>query len=72
MRVKNITDGPRDVPLLDTVVEAGEVVDVPEVQPDGSPITWPEATWQPVQDSPAQNSPVQDSKAAPGGAEADG
>jgi hypothetical protein len=47
--VKNISGGPLDVPLLDRVVEADEVVDVPDVQADGeSPIVWPENRWQPV------------------------
>jgi len=36
-RVKNISGGPLDVPLLDTVVQAGEVVDVPDYQPGHSP-----------------------------------
>ena len=54
MRVKNATDGPRFVPLLDTVVEPGEEVDVPDFQADGvSPIVWPEETWEPVTDKAA-------------------
>ena len=41
--------GPRFVPLLDRMVEDGETVEVPDVQPDGkSPLVWPEATWEPV------------------------
>ena len=41
--------GPLDVPLLERVVEADEVVDVPDVQADGeSPIVWPPDKWQPV------------------------
>ena len=48
-KVKNISGGPLDVPLLDRVVEDGEVVDVPDVQADGeSPIVWPDNRWQPV------------------------
>jgi hypothetical protein len=48
-RVKNVSGGPLDVPLLDRVVEDGETVDVPDVQADGeSPIVWPENRWQPV------------------------
>ena len=50
-KVKNISGGPLDVPLLDRVVEDGEVVDVPDVQADGeSPIVWPDNRWQPVTD----------------------
>jgi len=50
-RVKNISGGPLDVPLLDRVVEDGETVDVPDVQADGeSPVVWPENRWQPVKD----------------------
>jgi hypothetical protein len=48
-KVKNVSGGPLDVPLLDRVVEAGEVVDVPDVQADGeSPIIWPPNRWEPV------------------------
>ena len=43
---KNISGGPLDVPLLDRVVEADEVVEVPDTQPDGSPIVWPENRWE--------------------------
>lgn len=54
-RVKNISGGPRYVPLLDREVADGETVDVPDVQADGeSPITWPEATWEPVPDKTAK------------------
>lgn len=50
-KVKNISGGQLDVPLLDRIVEDGEVVDVPDVQADGeSPIVWPENRWQPVTD----------------------
>ena len=50
-RVRNVSGGPLDVPLLDRVVEDGEVVEVPDVQADGeSPIVWPENRWQPVED----------------------
>jgi hypothetical protein len=54
-KVKNISGGPRYVPLLDREVADGETVDVPDVQADGvSPVTWPEATWEPVPDKPAK------------------
>jgi len=53
-KVKNISGGPLDVPLLDRVVEADEVVEVPDVQADGeSPIVWPPNRWEPVTDSRA-------------------
>ena len=52
-RVKNISGGALDVPLLDRVVEDGETVEVPDAQPDGSPIVWPDNRWQPVEDKPA-------------------
>lgn len=53
--VKNISGGPLDVPLLDRVVEDGEVVEVPDFQPAHSeenplPIVWPDNRWQPVAD----------------------
>lgn len=48
-KVKNVSGGPLDVPLLDRVVEADEIVEVPDVQGDGeSPIIWPENRWEPV------------------------
>lgn len=54
-RVKNISGGPRYVPLLDREVADGEVVDVPDVQADGeSPIVWPERVWEPVPDKAAK------------------
>ena len=57
MRVKNISGGALDVPLLDRVVEADEEVDVPDVQADGvSPVVWPGNRWQPVTDKPAAKS----------------
>jgi hypothetical protein len=50
-KVKNISGGPLDVPLLDRIVDDGETVEVPDVQADGeSPIVWPENRWQPVTD----------------------
>ena len=46
---KNISGGPLDVPLLDRVIDVGEVVDVPDVQADGeSPIVWPPDKWEAV------------------------
>ena len=48
-KVKNISGGPLDVPLLDRLVEADEIADVPDVQADGeSPIVWPPDKWEPV------------------------
>ncbi len=43
--------GPRFVPLLNREVADGETVEVPDTQPDGSPLVWPETTWEPVTDS---------------------
>ena len=54
-KVKNISGGPLDVPLLDRTVGDGETVDVPDVQADGeSPIVWPPDKWQPVADKAAK------------------
>ena len=53
-KVKNISGGPLDVPLLDRVVEDGETVEVPDFQADGqSPVVWPANRWEPVEDDPA-------------------
>jgi hypothetical protein len=54
-KVKNISGGPLDVPLLNRQVEADEVVDVPDFQPghtdeDPLPIIWPPDKWAPVAD----------------------
>lgn len=51
--VRNISGGPLDVPLLDRVVEADEVVEVPDFQPGSTdeeplPIVWPGNRWEPV------------------------
>jgi hypothetical protein len=43
---KNISGGPLDVPLLDRIVDADETVEVPDTQPDGSPIIWPGNRWE--------------------------
>ena len=55
-KVKNISGGALDVPLLDRVVEADEIVEVPDVQADGeSPIVWPANRWEPVTAKPAKS-----------------
>ncbi len=59
-----LLSGPRDVPLLGRVVEEGEVVEVPDTQPDGSPIIWPETTWEPVADKPGKTVKVTSDPAA--------
>jgi hypothetical protein len=52
--VRNISGGPLDVPILGRVVEADEVAEVPDFQPDGvSPIVWPPDKWQPADTPPA-------------------
>ncbi len=54
-KVKNVSGGPLDVPLLDRVVEDGETVDVPDFQPAHTeenplPIVWPPDKWEAVAD----------------------
>lgn len=49
-KVRNVSGGPLDVPLLDRRVEDGETVDVPDAQADGSPIIWPGNRWEAVPD----------------------
>jgi hypothetical protein len=50
-KVRNISGGPLDVPLLGRLVEDGETVEVPDDQGDGeSPIVWPGNRWEPVSD----------------------
>lgn len=65
-KVKNISGGPLDVPLLDRVIEDGEVVEVPDFQADGeSPIVWPENRWEPVTEPSVEpEKPKRASKAA--------
>ena len=64
-KVRNISGGPLDVPLLGRRVEADEVVEVPDFQPDHTdenplPITWPPNRWLPVTDTPAPAAAVAD------------
>lgn len=49
-KVRNATDGPRYVPFLDREVGAGEEAEVPDAQPDGSPLVWPPPVWEYVRD----------------------
>jgi hypothetical protein len=58
-KVKNVSGGPRYVPLLNREVADGETVEVPDFQPGHTdenplPIVWPEATWEPVADKAAK------------------
>lgn len=60
-KVKNISGGELDVPLLGRSVADGEVVEVPDFQPAHSeenplPIVWPPDKWEPV-DEPAGKQP---------------
>lgn len=58
-KVKNISGGPLDVPLLGRSVEAGETAEVPDFQADGtSPVVWPPDKWEPVRDRPAEDKPA--------------
>jgi hypothetical protein len=55
-KVKNISGGQLDVPLLGRLVEDGETVEVPDFQPGSTdenplPIIWPENRWEPVTDA---------------------
>lgn len=55
-RVRNISGGDLDVPLLNRTVRDGEVVEVPDFQPasteeDPLPIVWPSNRWEPVADT---------------------
>lgn len=54
-KVKNISGGDLDVPLLNRTVLDGEVVEVPDFQPahteeEPLPIAWPSNRWEPVDD----------------------
>ncbi len=60
-KVKNVSGGPLDVPLLDRLVEADETVEVPDFQPDHTeedplPIVWPPDKWEPVAEPKAKAS----------------
>jgi hypothetical protein len=77
-KVKNISGGPRYVPLLDREVADGEIVEVPDYQPasnpdDGSvyPIVWPDVTWEPVTAKDAKAA-AKDAKADDTSGKADG
>jgi hypothetical protein len=55
-KVKNISGGALDVPILGRIVGDGEIVEVPDVQPGGDPadpamaLLWPGNRWEPVSD----------------------
>ena len=58
-KVKNISGGPLDVPMLDRAVQADEVVEVPDFQPGHSadnplPVIWPPDKWAPVAEPKAR------------------
>jgi hypothetical protein len=58
-KYKNISGGSLDlvVPGLQCYVDDGEIVDIPDFQPDGvSPIEVPLNRWEPVTDKPAKAS----------------
>jgi len=61
-KYKNISGGPLElaVPGLGGLVEDGEIVDIPDFQPDGvSPIVVPLNRWEPVTDTaPPPPAPV--------------
>lgn len=64
-KVRNISGGPLDVPLLDRVVEDGETVDVPDFQADGeSPVIWPANRWEPVAEPKVKPETAKSGKAA--------
>lgn len=52
-KVRNATDGARWVPFLDREVGPGGEAEVPDAQPDGSPLVWPPPTWEYVRDDRA-------------------
>ncbi len=54
MKVKALAD--MSVPMLDRAhISAGEILDVPETQGDGSPIIWPPEYWEVVAEKPAKS-----------------
>ena len=68
-KVRNISGGELDVPLLGRPVADGEIVEVPDFQPGHNPdsqpgdpdylaIVWPENRWEPVTDKPAKAAPA--------------
>ena len=68
-RVRNVSGGALDVPLLDRQVEADEIVDVPDFQPahtadDPLPIIWPPDKWEPVAEAKVAPEKALKSKAA--------
>jgi hypothetical protein len=57
-KIKNISGGPLDVPLLNRTVADGETVDAPDYQQECCPgcnnplpIVWPANRWEPVTDT---------------------
>ena len=68
-KVKNISGGALDVPLLGRQVEDGEIVEVPDFQPGSTdenplPVVWPGNRWEPVTDAkPAKAAKADDTTA---------
>ncbi len=82
-KVRNISGGPLDVPLLDRTgivrVEDGEVLEVPDFQPahnpesvpgdpDHYPVTWPGDKWEPVPEPKVPAEKKRSAAAGKGGA----
>ena len=64
-KVKNVSGGPLDVPLLGREVADGETVEVPDFQPGHTeenplPIVWPSHRWLPVTDTKAPKAAAAD------------
>ncbi len=62
-QVRNVSGGPLDVPVLGRVVEAGEIAEVPDFQPDGtSPLLWHPPKWETIPDAPAKKADIPSGK----------
>jgi hypothetical protein len=63
-KVRNISGGQVDVPVLGRTVEDGEIVDLPDFQADGtSPLTHPTNRWEPVAEPKAAKATAADASA---------
>lgn len=59
---KSAVDFPFSCPFIEGEVVPGKVYDLPDVQPDGSEIVWPEEFWAEVDKPIAPPAPVSESE----------
>ncbi len=58
-KYKSVAPFPFQTPFFEGEVQPGQVLDLPDTQPDGSDLIWPDEFWAPVDPpTPAPANPV--------------